>query len=363
MITQIHLIPALPEGYVVVNADPQSEDPEEFDMGYGVFWVPEKLADEFRFSKIIKEGGKLKQPAFVTKLSVDVAQLPGNRFTIEENLEEMFRAFGAKNLELKKTMWGTYPVLAISGNMPTGEAFARLWFGINSPNGWAVEIIFFIPEEEDFPLEKSMEMWETLLEETRLPPGIFVPPMEDHSLFEDTTGVIRLNEPPVRELGRRTQRAEGILIVTNDLGDYLRVEADLLEADAIANADDKEARQALLNTHFDTRYYPHTYGTIEQAKIISRNFVTLNEKTALVVGIQLPQGSILQSDKEGRLNAVRYVAVTLEAPFYLYVTIEFNELLRDLNSEELNEKALSRLQRALESVVLDKEALDASKGE
>lgn len=358
MITQIQLIPALPDDYIVVNGDPQSEDPEEFDMTFGLFWTPEKLADEFRFAKIIQSGGKIEQPVFFTKLSLNVAQLPGNRFNIEDNLEQQFRAIGVRNFELTKTMWGTYPVLAISGQSPTGEPFARLWFGINSPNGWVVEIIFLIPDEETLALEKSMEMWETLLTDTRLPPGMVVPALEDLMRLEDITGIIRVEDPPVRDMGRTSQRSEGVLIISNDLGDYLRVEVDMLDADALEAAQDKDALAALIQKHFDTQYYPHTYGRIEAARILSQNLVTLNDQSVLVVGINLPKGSILSEANTGRLDAVRYIAVTLEDPLLLYVTIEFNSLSQDLSREDLKEIAIEQLQRARNAIVLDREALE-----
>ena len=158
---------ALPTNFVVVSASPAAKATKQFDMYEGNIWAPEKTARQFEFGAEHKFTNAT-EPMFFVHLSDSVAQNPGkDTFTIEKDLVKNFASAGVRNVQSKKTKWGDYPVLSLTGERPNGSAVFIAWIGINSPDGWTIFVDYRVPTGKSHPSAEEKKIWEAFLRNTK----------------------------------------------------------------------------------------------------------------------------------------------------------------------------------------------------
>lgn len=147
MLSRVQVAPALPEGFVIVPL----HSGETWDLSHGVGWCPLEAADWLRGSVEREEPGPRPQsPMVLVYLSTNVAQMRGaDRFTVEEQMVELKRTDPEREVSVEKFKWGHFPVLAVSYIADDGLRVRRAWMGLNTDEGWTVELLCDLPEDHD----------------------------------------------------------------------------------------------------------------------------------------------------------------------------------------------------------------------
>jgi hypothetical protein len=99
-------------------------------------------------------------------VSDDVFQQQG---TDKFNIDEVFKHTKSpelKKVKMRKTKWGAYPVISMTGEISEGPVFIA-WLGVNSPNETVVQIEFRVPKGKGHPTDEEMKIWERFLSESK----------------------------------------------------------------------------------------------------------------------------------------------------------------------------------------------------
>ncbi|CAN5755758.1 hypothetical protein BH09VER1_BH09VER1_12690 [soil metagenome] len=161
------LTPAVPADFIVVSLWPKTKTTTEFNMEEGVMWAPERTAHHFEIGAD-DNIATAKDPLFYVRLSKTVSQVPGtDKFKGEENMAATLTSSGVKNVKIRKTKWGDFPVLALTGQAKSGLAMFTAFLGINSPDGWVIAINYRIPTAKGHPTDEEKKIWERFLNETK----------------------------------------------------------------------------------------------------------------------------------------------------------------------------------------------------
>lgn len=157
------VVPVLPTNFVVVSASPESRSTKRFNMNDGNIWAPVRTARQFEYGAETKFS-KAQEPMFLVHLSSQVAQYPGKgKFTIEKDLAKNVGSLGLKNAKTKKSKWGKYPVLSLTGERPNGTPVFIAWIGINSPDGWTILVDYRVPIGPGHPTVEEQQIWDDFL--------------------------------------------------------------------------------------------------------------------------------------------------------------------------------------------------------
>jgi hypothetical protein len=170
----------------------------------------------------------------------------------------------------------------------------------------------------------------------------------------DSANVLVLTDPPVTKTGRKIQRGQGMVSLSDDYGNYVRVELLPIPRDIFAASRKEGGDNGLLRFLFDTMYFPATYGGLPYASEESRCFIRPDQKEILLVAINLPQGSVLSEDGK-RLDAKRYVASFIHNPFCVYMTVEANTFSSDLSSINLLDEAKEKISKVKKALAITSE--------
>jgi len=184
----------------------------------------------------------------------------------------------------------------------------------------------------------------------------------NEDVLTDSANVFSLRSPPVTKLGRHVEQGPGMLSLSDDYGNYVRVEVLSIPGELFAASRSKGGDQGLLRYFFDTQYYPATYAKINAAKEESRSFFVLDETELLFVAIDLPAGSVLSANGQ-RLDAKRYVASFAQYPFCVYLTVEANGFSSDLSSPHLVGEAKKKLSEIKQGLTLRSIATSGDDGQ
>lgn len=149
---------ALPDNFIV---EPLEDD---LDVEGGLLWGEHKILESYRENLGAQ---KLAGPFFLVTKTTTVTQAGPNKFNVEDKLEEQLKARGIKDLVVKKTSWGAYPVLHFRGVRRDGNITAGAWVGINSTDGSTISITFRGRSTESKLQEEDERIWREFLAGTK----------------------------------------------------------------------------------------------------------------------------------------------------------------------------------------------------
>ena len=159
--------PALPPYFIVVSIWPETKTTKEFNMEEGVIWAPEDTARHFEFGADTAIANA-KEPLFYARLSATVTQIPkSDKFSAEDSMAARLTSSGVRNVNTRKTKWGNYPVLVLTGDAPEGLSMFTAFVGINSPDGWVIVINYRVPSGKGHPTESEKAIWDRFINETK----------------------------------------------------------------------------------------------------------------------------------------------------------------------------------------------------
>lgn len=174
------------------------------------------------------------------------------------------------------------------------------------------------------------------------------------NIFTDRKGIITIHNPPITDIGRKVKTDILDISLSDDLGNLVRVEGQLL-ARKITDTKLKEGgAPALLDFFFNTGYFPATYGAIRPpSSIISRDYIEVNGSPVLFISMIVPHGSILEVDGT-RGDSKRYFSSYLDLPLCVMVAFEVNTLdAKKMSEAEEKIFAQEKMTQVIQSISID----------
>lgn len=98
-------------------------------------------------------------------IRLKISQNSGQKEIFEDNNDdELLHAFKNRDLKIRRSYFGSYPVKAVESGIEEGKPFLMGWIGLNC--GGPVILFNFIVPENRPSYEKEMEIWSRFLNET-----------------------------------------------------------------------------------------------------------------------------------------------------------------------------------------------------
>jgi len=151
----------LPKDFVVM---PLHDDVPDLDGG--LLWGEKAVLEKFKRDPKL-DARKLAGPIFVVTISNGVMQSGRDKFTVEDILKEQLEAGGVKDVVVKKTKWGEFPVLHFRGVRSDGRVATGAWVGLNSPDGFTMFFDFRSRSADGKIAKQDERIWETFLTSTK----------------------------------------------------------------------------------------------------------------------------------------------------------------------------------------------------
>jgi hypothetical protein len=152
---------ALPKDFVVL---PLHDDVPDLDGG--LLWGERSVLEKFKADPKL-DARKLAGPVFVVTISSGVMQSGRDKFTVEDVLKEQLKAGGVKDVVVKKTKWGEFPVLHFRGVRTDGRVATGAWVGFNSPDGFTMFFDFRSRSADGKIPKEDEKIWDTFLMKTK----------------------------------------------------------------------------------------------------------------------------------------------------------------------------------------------------
>lgn len=169
---------AIPDDFVVGPApvilprDKQVALP--LNLASGVLWGTAETIRQ------INEQPEAKKPlisrgAFRVKMTPNIIQIEPKKFSFgdDESLKADLEKNGAKDIEIKRVMWGEYPVVAATFKLKDSTPQAICWIGVNN-NGFTLFISYVFPPNKSSYADDFV-VWNTFINNSSLlPPREFL---------------------------------------------------------------------------------------------------------------------------------------------------------------------------------------------
>jgi hypothetical protein len=152
---------ALPKNFVVM---PIHDDVPDLDGG--LLWGEQSVLEKFKGDPKL-DARKLTGPVFVVTISDGVIQTGRDTFNVEGSIKQQLNGVGVKDVAIKKTKWGEFPVLHFRGVRSDGRVSHGAWVGFNSPDGFTMFFDFRSPSSDGKMPEEDEKVWETFLTKTK----------------------------------------------------------------------------------------------------------------------------------------------------------------------------------------------------
>jgi hypothetical protein len=154
--TTLRIEPALPATFEMGSVHLPA------DLYAGVIWGTKQDLD-FLF----KHPTRIASCFIFVYLSGDVIQEDKLTFTREMEMCEMLDKRGFSEIDIKKTLWGSYPVLIAQCFSQEGRQTHLAWVGLNDDEGrWALMFSFHYPEIQNRPTDEQLSLWKHFLADT-----------------------------------------------------------------------------------------------------------------------------------------------------------------------------------------------------
>ena len=158
-------------------------------------------------------------------------------------------------------------------------------------------------------------------------------------IFTDEGGILSVRNPPVTDIGRKIEKEVGFIGISDDLGNLVRIEMQLIGQTIIDKKMKEGGARALLDCWFDTGYFPRTYGvTRPPSTVLSREYLEVDSREVLFLSVSVPKGSVLTVNGE-RMDSKRFIAAYMVTNCCVMATFEAKAL--DATILSVDEEAIS----------------------
>lgn len=173
--------------------------------------------------------------------------------------------------------------------------------------------------------------------------------------YTDKSGILSIVNPPVTEIGTKVIIKDGLMKFSDDLGHFTRLELQFFSSMFIEKKLSAGGIDTLLDSYFDSGYYPRTYGAVSPpGQILLREHVEIGGRPILFVCIDTPNGSTLVINGK-RADSKRFLALYLDRPVCVILTFEANTLdAKALPPEDEIHWAKDQMTQLIDSVTIDK---------
>lgn len=148
----INFQPTLPKDFILASS---AKNPSLAD---GVYWGS-PLALKAYFAK----EAPLPGPVIAVRYSASVHQKGPQEFTGDAKTARDLKVLGGRQLKMRKSMWGEYPVLIVSGISHGGNFYYLAYIGLNQPDGKCLMLTFLSSSENNRASEGELAIWDRLL--------------------------------------------------------------------------------------------------------------------------------------------------------------------------------------------------------
>ncbi len=173
-------------------------------------------------------------------------------------------------------------------------------------------------------------------------------------IITDNPGILSVRNPPTPVFGRKIATEPGVIGITDDFGNLVRIEMKLI-GKAVSQAKiAQDGERALLDYWFDVGYFPTTYGTLQPpSTILSREYIEVDSKPVLLIFLSSLGCSPLEVD-EKHLDSRRCFAAYMESTVCVMIAFELNTLdAKTLPLEEEKVMAQNKMIDLIRSITVD----------
>lgn len=148
----IHFQPTLPKEFILAS---RAKTPSILE---GVYWGS-PLALKAYFAR----ESPLPGPIIVVRYSTSVHQKGAQEFTGDAKAARDLKILGGRQLKMRKSWWGEYPILIVNGISQGGDFYYLAYIGLNQPDGKCLMLTFLPSSENNRASEGEFALWDRLL--------------------------------------------------------------------------------------------------------------------------------------------------------------------------------------------------------
>lgn len=177
-------------------------------------------------------------------------------------------------------------------------------------------------------------------------------------VLTDKDSILSVRNPPVTNIGRKIDKESGFLGISDDFGNLVRVELQMLGKEIIDKKMKEGGERALLDCWFDSGYFPRTYGlTRPPSTLLSREYMEVDSRAVLFLSVSVPKGSVLTVDGEP-MDSKRFIAAYMVTNCCVMATFEARSLdAKQLSAAEEAKSARQKMVELIRSIDVDRNRL------
>lgn len=154
MAAKIAIEPAIPKDFVLLNHP-------DGNLAFDFFWGPKEV-EAINF----QDSNAISVPILKFKLSDSVCQTGYETFSHSSKIESNLKKEGFKKVSIKRTMWGSYPVLSFTGEK-NGKFHAVAWIGLNDQSAAALCVNLSYPGSSGVASKEAIQLWDAFINNTK----------------------------------------------------------------------------------------------------------------------------------------------------------------------------------------------------
>ncbi len=154
MAAKMAIEPAIPDNFVLFNSTTGNSS-------WDFIWGPKELDTE-----CFQNPSSIKVPLLKFWLSNEVHQTGPQTFSISATIESELKKIGFKNISIKRSMWGIYPVQSLKAKKD-GQFTYMAWIGMNDGSAGVLCARLVFPRSDYIALKGSMQLWDTFINNTK----------------------------------------------------------------------------------------------------------------------------------------------------------------------------------------------------
>lgn len=202
--------PALPDDF---QAESESKADHLLD---GIYWgTPQAL------NKFFINHSDITDMIIRVKLSPEVVQEGPETFVGEKSLDKELKFSRQTEVNVRKVLWGRFPVLVVDTRDKNGVVAYNAWVGLNVPEGWTLRFTLMMPKDTLEVPDRLLSQWNDFLDNTKeLPQKSYYQALNEN--MQEGYTIFGVDNARVKTIAQRRMGDNKLLIVVSPLNDQTK---------------------------------------------------------------------------------------------------------------------------------------------